>query len=82
MAEENSSKCTYFNSCYRKFTRKKNGCCYLHPDESCKIPKCKDKGYPLRHQQHVDMVNSADTKQNVCTILKETIPLEKEAIPR
>ena len=49
MAEDNSIKCTYFNSGYCKFTRKENGCCYLHPAESCKIPKCKDKGCPQRH---------------------------------
>ena len=33
-------------------------------------------------QKHVDMVNSADTKQDVCTIMKKVMPLEKEAIPR
>ena len=49
MAEEKSRKCTYFNSGYCKFTRKENGCRNLHPAESCQIPKCRDKGCPLRH---------------------------------
>ena len=49
MAEEKSRKCTYFNSGYCKFTRKENGCRYLHPAESCQIQKCRDKACPLRH---------------------------------
>ena len=51
MAEDNSSKCTNFNSWYCKFTRKKNGCRYLHPAESCQVLKCRDKECPLRHQK-------------------------------
>ena len=44
-----SKKCTYFNSGYCKFTNKKNGCRYLHPEYACKIMQCKDKGCPSRH---------------------------------
>ena len=48
MTEAYSRKCSYYNSGYCKFTRKENGCHYLHPTKTCKIPKCRDKGCPLR----------------------------------
>ena len=49
MTQSNPTKCSYFNSGYCKFIKKENGCRYAHPTECCKIPKCKDKGCPLRH---------------------------------
>ena len=81
MSEAYSRKCRYYNSGYCKFTRKENGCCNLHPTETCKIPKSREKGCPLRHPKNVDMVMRADTTQNACT-LTIMIPLKWEAIPR
>ena len=49
MTENNSQKCSYYNSGYCKFGKKENGCRYLHPTECCKDSKCKDKGCQLRH---------------------------------
>ena len=49
MTENNSPKCSYYNSGYCKFAKKENGCKYLHPTECCKDSKCKDKGCQLRH---------------------------------
>ena len=49
MAEASSRKCRYFKSGYCKFTRKQNGCRYVHPAETCKVPNCRDKECPLKH---------------------------------
>ena len=39
----------YFNSGYCKFTNKKNGCRYIHPEKVWNIIRCKDKDCPFRH---------------------------------
>ena len=52
MVEASSRKCIYFNSGYCKFTRQENGCRYLHPAETCKVIKCRDKECPFRHPKN------------------------------
>jgi vacuolar-type H+-ATPase subunit I/STV1 len=49
MTDTTQRKCSYYNSGYCKFTRKENGCRYLHPTECCINAKCKDKLCPLNH---------------------------------
>ena len=49
MSEEVKRKCYYYNSGYCKFSRREKGCKFFHPEENCKLSKCKDKLCPNRH---------------------------------
>ena len=33
-------------------------------------------------QKHIEMVNSADTRQDACIIMQKTMPVKQEVIPR
>lgn len=49
MSEEVKRKCSYYNSGYCKFSRQAKGCRFIHPEENCKLTKCRDKLCPKRH---------------------------------
>ena len=82
MTEANPAKCSYFNSGYCKFMKKENGCRYGHPTESCKTPRCRDKGCPFknpktcRHGQQ-NRYQSRCMKQHLKDVANNTSGLEK-----
>ena len=70
MSEVSQKKCSYYNSCYFKFSRQPNGCRRYHPEINCQDKNYENQSCHIRFLKIVNFEKYVDFRADACIIIQ------------